>query len=188
MINRKPQVKTPPAPPQKPAEASPGELKIEYRVTADLVPYANNARIHSDKQVEQIAESIRRFGWVEPVVVDGRNGIVSGHGRVMAAKKLGYERVPVLEVSHLSEDDKKALVLALNKIAQNAGWDHSLLATEFESLKLNNYDLKLTGFSETEVAQVIRGVEPPKLIEEEPKGKSTLVHRCPKCGCGFSGE
>ena len=120
-----------------------------------LIPYAKNSRTHSDAQVAQIAASIKEFGWTNPILVDGENGIIAGHGRLAAARKLGMTEVPVIELSHLSETQKKALIIADNKLALNASWDESLLAIEFEELQLEGFDLKLTGFDEKEINDLI---------------------------------
>lgn len=95
---------------------------VEYRPAAALIPFANNARTHSDAQVAQIAASIREFGWTNPILVDGENGIIAGHGRLLAARKLGMKEVPVIELAGLSNSQKRALVIADNKLALNAGW------------------------------------------------------------------
>ena len=102
-------------------------LEVIYRKTSELIPYVNNARTHSDEQVAQIAASIKEFGFNAPILLDGDNGIIAGHGRLMAAKKLGLEQVPCIELKHLSEAQKKAYILADNKLALNAGWDSQLL-------------------------------------------------------------
>src|SRR5690606_35026758 len=101
-------------------------LHIQYQPTESLIPYARNARTHSDAQVAQIAASIREFGFNNPVLVDGENGIIAGHGRLLAARKLGLDSVPVIELAHLSETQKRAFILADNKLALNAGWDDEL--------------------------------------------------------------
>ena len=116
----------------------------------DLTPYARNARTHSDEQVAQIAASIKEFGWTNPILVDGEKGLIAGHGRLAAARKLGMEEVPVIELTHLSETQKKALILADNKLALNAGWDAELLNLELEELELEGVDLNLVGFGEEE--------------------------------------
>jgi DNA modification methylase len=116
----------------------------------DLIPYARNARTHSDEQVAQIAASIKEFGWTNPILVDGEKGLIAGHGRLAAARKLGMEEVPVIELTHLSETQKKALILADNKLALNAGWDAELLNLELEELELEGVDLNLVGFGEEE--------------------------------------
>src|SRR5215208_5622442 len=98
-------------------------LKVEYRSLTSLIPYARNPRTHSDAQVAEIAASIREFGWTNPVLVDGANGVIAGHGRLLAARKLGMAVVPVIELAGLTEAQKRAYVLADNKLALNAGWD-----------------------------------------------------------------
>jgi ParB-like chromosome segregation protein Spo0J len=125
-------------------------MKIEQRKTQELIPYVNNARTHSDEQVAQIAASIKEFGWTNPILVDGTNGIIAGHGRLMAARKLGMDKVPVIELSHLSEAQKKALIIADNKLALNAEWDKELLSLEMIELKELNFDLHLLAFDESE--------------------------------------
>src|SRR3954454_4991634 len=97
-------------------------LRIESRPVTSLIPYAKNARTHSDEQIALIAGSIRTFGFTNPILVDGGNGIIAGHGRLAAARKLGLATVPVIELSHLSERDKRALILADNKLGERAGW------------------------------------------------------------------
>jgi len=116
-----------------------------------LVPYARNARQHSEAQIAQIAASIREFGWTNPILTDGERGVIAGHGRLAAARKLGITQVPTIELAHLSKAQRRALVLADNKLALSASWDDSLLAAEFEELELEGYDLAFTGFAEEEV-------------------------------------
>lgn len=125
------------------------------RGVEDLIPYANNARTHSDAQIAQIAASIREFGWTNPLLVDGENGIIAGHGRLLAARKLGLDVVPVIELAHLSEAQRKAYILADNKLALNAGWDDALLALELGALRADGFDLELTGFSDFELASIL---------------------------------
>jgi ParB-like chromosome segregation protein Spo0J len=116
-----------------------------------LIPYARNSRTHSDEQVAQIAASIKEFGWTNPILIDGESGIIAGHGRLAAARKLNMEEVPVIELTHLSEIQKKALIIADNKLALNSGWDNQMLSIELEDLKLNGFDLELTGFDFAEL-------------------------------------
>ena len=125
---------------------------IKELKTDDLIPYINNSRTHDESQVNQIAASIKEFGFLNPVIVDGEHGIIAGHGRVMAAKKLGLMTIPCLEAGHLSEAQKKAYIIADNKLALNAGWDDSILRVEFESLRELDFDLTLTGFSLDELS------------------------------------
>ena len=126
-------------------------MQIHSRPVDGLIPYARNSRTHSDEQVAQIAASIREFGWTNPVLLDGANGIIAGHGRVLAARKLGMAEVPCIELAHLSEAQKKAYIIADNKLALNAGWDNELLALEFGELQELGFDLDLTGFDADEL-------------------------------------
>ncbi|PZT87851.1 MAG: DNA modification methylase [Acinetobacter sp.] len=114
---------------------------------SELIPYANNSRTHSDEQVLQIAASIKEFGFLNPIIVDGLNGIIAGHGRVTAAKKPCIKELPCIDASHLSEAQKKAYIIADNKLALNAGWDDEILRVEFDALRELDFDLALTGFS-----------------------------------------
>lgn len=134
---------------------TPARLKVEYRKVADLIPYARNARTHSDEQVSRIAGSIREFGWTNPILVDGTNGILAGHGRLAAARKLGMSEVPVIELAGLSKTQKRAYILADNKLALDAGWDDELLKVELEELKLEGVELDDIGFSSEELDDLL---------------------------------
>lgn len=114
-----------------------------------LIPYARNSRTHSDAQVDKIAASIKEFGFLNPVIVDGDNGIIAGHGRLLAAKKLGMDEVPTVEASHLTDAQRRAYVIADNRIALDADWDDEMLAVEFEELKSVNFNMTLLGWGET---------------------------------------
>lgn len=144
------------------------KLKVSYRRVEDLIPYARNARTHSDDQVARIAGSIKEFGWTNPILVDGENGIIAGHGRLAAARKLGMSEVPVIELDGLSDVQKRAYIIADNKMALDAGWDDELLKIEFEDLKIEGYDLDHTGFSEVEIGNVLNGWDSdiPELDED----------------------
>lgn len=131
--------------------------------TDSLIPYARNSRTHSDEQVAQIAASIREFGFLNPIIIDGDNGIIAGHGRVLAAKKLGMEKLPCIEASHLTDAQRRAYIIADNKLALNAGWDDEMLRVELDELGEMGFDLELTGFSLDEIADVRMEIEP---IEE----------------------
>jgi ParB-like chromosome segregation protein Spo0J len=124
------------------------ELQIVYRSVAELIPYAANSRTHSDAQVAQIAASIKEFGWASPILIDGDNTIIAGHGRLLAARKLGMEEVPAIIVDHLSKAQQRALVIADNQLALNAGWDMDMLKAEIEDLNLDGFDLELLGFDD----------------------------------------
>ena len=143
-------------------------LHIEYRRVDLLIPYARNAKRHSDAQVAQIAASIREFGWGAPLLVDGDNNVIAGHGRLLAARKLGLSEVPVVAMAHLTDTQRKALILADNKIAENASWDDELLGLELSELQEAGFDLDLTGFTPEEWDALICGEEPdnPGLTEE----------------------
>ena len=134
---------------------------IRLIAPGDLKPYPRNARTHSKKQIRQIADSIRTFGWTNPVLIDAEGGIIAGHGRVEAAKLLGLDQVPTLLIDHLSEAQKRAYILADNKLAENAGWDLEILALELQSLcdlELD-FDLEVTGFETAEIDLVIESLE-----------------------------
>ena len=127
------------------------KLSITYKRVEDLIPYARNSRTHSDAQVAQIAASIKEFGWRVPILIDGENGIIAGHGRVLAARKLGMDEVPTIDGSDMTETQKRAYVIADNKIALNAGWDEELLALEIQDLKELAVDISLLAFDPSEL-------------------------------------
>ena len=134
-------------------------LNVEYRKVETLIPYCRNARTHSEAQVAQLAASIVEYGWTNPVLVDGDNGVISGHGRLLGARKLGLAEVPVIELAHLTPTQKRAYILADNQLALNAGWDEKLLALELAELSDSGYDLELTGFDADELADLMVGEE-----------------------------
>ncbi len=134
--------------------------KIEQWPTAKLLPYARNARTHSEEQVAQIAASIAEFGFTNPILAGSDGIIVAGHGRLAAAQKLGLEIVPVVVLDHLSPTQRRALVIADNRIAENAGWDDAMLRIELEALQLDGFDLDITGFDVDALAELIAGDEP----------------------------
>ena len=133
--------------------------KIEHWPLARLLPYARNARTHSDDQVAQIAASIVEFGFTNPCLVGADGVLVAGHGRLLAARKLGLDTVPVVLLDHLSPTQRRALVLADNRIAENAGWDDAMLRTELEALQADGFDLDLTGFDPDALAELLAGEE-----------------------------
>ena len=134
-------------------------MQIEYTLVRELKPYAGNARTHSKKQIKQIAKSIEKFGFCNPVLVDDHKQIIAGHGRVEAAKLLGLHAVPTVRLSHLSEADKRAYVLADNKLATKAGWDREVLAIELQGLLDLNVNVELTGFETPEVEVILDEAE-----------------------------
>lgn len=163
--------------------------KPEYKLipVSDLIPYARNSRTHSDAQVAQIASSIKEFGFINPVITDGQNGIIAGHGRVMAASKLGIEQLPCIEAAHLSEAQKRAYVIADNKLALNSNWDYELLKVELLDLQESGFDLPITGFDLTEINAMFMdgdGSESPDDFKEIDE--FDMDHTCPKCGFQFN--
>ena len=135
------------------------DLNVQQIALEQLVPYARNARTHSESQVAQIAGSIAEFGFVNPVLVGGDNIIIAGHGRVMAAKKLGLQTVPTIKLDHLTENQRRALVIADNKIAENAGWDEELLRLELQNLADEDFDLDLLGFDDVELDDLLTSLD-----------------------------
>ena len=133
------------------------KVAVQMRPVSDLVPYSGNARTHSRKQIRQIADSITRFGFTNPVLTDDAGGIIAGHGRVAAARLLGLSEVPTICLSHLSPEERRAYVLADNKLAENAGWDPDILAIELQGLVDIGFDLEVTGFSLAEIDIVLDG-------------------------------
>ncbi len=131
------------------------KLHVEYREIEALIPYARNPRTHTEAQTAKIAASIVDFGWTNPVLVDGEQGIIAGHGRVLAARKLGLTEVPVIELGHLTPTQKRAYLISDNRLALDAGWDEELLALELTELSESGYDLTLTGFDDAEIEQLL---------------------------------
>ena len=143
-----------------------GATKIEWMSVETLIPYAKNARTHSDEQVAQIAGSIKEFGFNNPVLVDKDNSIIAGHGRLMAARKLGMDKVPVVQLGHMTEAQRKAYVLADNRIALNSGWDTSMLSLELQELK-EDIDLSLLGFDADELDALLNPIEETEGLTDE---------------------
>ena len=128
------------------------DLQIVYKPIDDLIPYARNSRQHSDLQIAQLAGMIKEFGFKNPILVDGDNGIIAGHGRVLAARKLGLTDIPTIECSDLSETQKKAFIIADNKIALNSSWDQEMLMLEIQDLQGDGFDVDLLAFDPSEIA------------------------------------
>lgn len=147
-------------------------MKIKQTPIDELIPYASNSRTHSDEQVAQIAASIKEFGFNNPVLLDKENGIIAGHGRVLAARKLGLKEVPTIELSHLTDTQRKAYVIADNKLALNAGWDMELLSLEMGDLRDEGFDLSLIGFNDDELANIFvdktEGLTDPDEVPDIP--------------------
>lgn len=173
-------------------------MQIEQIGIATLIPFAKNSRTHSDAQVAQIAASIREFGFTNPVLVDEANGIIAGHGRVLAARKLKLPEVPCIRLAHLTDAQKRAYVIADNKLALNAGWDEAMLKLELADLKALDFDLDLTGFNTDEIDALLaepgtEGLTDPDDTPEPPVEPVTRLGDVWVCGqhrvmCGSSLE
>lgn len=176
-------------------------LKIVYKKTKSLIPYAKNSRTHSEAQIEEIAASIAEFDFIDPVSIDPEGVIITGHGSVLAAEKMGLEEVPCIELGHLSDRQKRAYIIAHNKIALKSGWDMEKLSQELSDLALNDFDISLIGFDEQELdellktdadflpedgetAQTEENAE-PQTDGKTKKAKSKILHTCPNCGQQF---
>ena len=154
-------------------------MQITQKLVTELIPYVKNSRTHSDEQVAQIAASIKEFGWTNPILVDGDNGIIAGHGRLMAARKLGYTEVPTIELADLTETQKKAYIIADNRLALNAGWDNEMLTIELNDLLADGFSLEILGFDtkeldallEPEVVEGLTDEDAVPDVPEEPKTK-----------------
>ena len=142
-------------------------MKISQHKVDELIPYARNSRTHSDAQVAQIAASIKEFGFTNPVLIDETGSIIAGHGRVLASRKLNLVSVPCIQLSHLTEAQKKAYIIADNKLALNAGWDDEMLAVELTDLKDMGFDLELTGFNTDEIEALLAPVGTEGLTDED---------------------
>lgn len=155
-------------------------LQIDYERVDALLPYAANSRTHSDAQVAQIAASIKEFGWTNPILIDGDNTIIAGHGRLLAARKLGMEEVPIIVLDHLTKAQQRALVIADNQLALNAGWDANMLKAEIEGLNLDGFNLDLLGFSDDELAKFLdngptEGLTDEDAVPEVPEQPKTVL-------------
>ena len=152
--------------------------KVERWAIDRLVPYARNARTHSDEQISQIAASIKEWGWTTPVLVDEQGGIIAGHGRTLAAQRLKMAEVPVMVAKGWSDAKKRAYVLADNKLALNAGWDNEMLALELGEIGDLGFDLDLTGFEAGEIAKILDNQEPLELEEQNYSEVFNIIVEC----------
>jgi DNA modification methylase len=155
-------------------------VKITQKKVTELIPYVNNSRTHSDEQVAQIAASIKEFGWTNPILIDGDNGIIAGHGRLMAARKLGHKEVPTIELKDLTETQKKAYIIADNRLALNAGWDNEMLTIELNDLLADGFALDILGFDPKEIAallepEVVEGLTDEDAVPEVPEEPKTRL-------------
>jgi len=142
-------------------------MQIKEVEVSALIPYAKNSRTHDDAQVAQIAASIKEFGWTNPILIDGNKGIIAGHGRLMAARKLKMDKVPVIELNGMTDAQKKAYVIADNRLALNAGWDNAMLTIELQDLEDEGFDLSLTGFNDAELDALLNPIEETEGLTDE---------------------
>jgi len=168
--------------------------QIEQIPTADLIPYARNSRTHSDEQVAQIAASIREFGFCNPVLIDAQNTIIAGHGRVLAAGRMKLETVSCLRLTHLTDAQRRAYVIADNRIALSSGWDAELLANELSDLHADDFDMALLGFDAKEL-ETLLGFEAGSVASSDPPESSSsevdvdgfsMGAKCPRCSFEFN--
>lgn len=161
------------------------KLKVVYRNVNDLIPYSRNARTHSPSQITKIASSIKEFGWTVPILIDGENGIIAGHGRLEAAKKLGLTEVPTIELKDLSEAQRRAYILADNRLALDAGWDEELLKIELNELQNTGVDLSEIGFSSQEISSLVGDCASEKEeLEDTAVHESEALRIIPVSECG----
>jgi len=142
-------------------------VQIKTVPVEKLIPYVKNSRTHSDGQVAQIAASIKEFGWTNPILVDGESGVIAGHGRLLAARKLGQKEVPVIELAHMTESQKRAYVIADNQLAMNAGWDTTLLSLELADLKEQGFEMDVLGFDPKELDKLLEPEQVDGLTDED---------------------
>jgi DNA modification methylase len=142
-------------------------VQIKTVSVEKLIPYVKNSRTHSDGQVAQIAASIKEFGWTNPILVDGESGVIAGHGRLLAARKLGQKEVPVIELAHMTESQKRAYVIADNQLAMNAGWDTTLLSLELADLKEQGFEMDVLGFDPKELDNLLEPEQVDGLTDED---------------------
>jgi ParB-like chromosome segregation protein Spo0J len=166
-------------------EAGSERLEIKYLLIDELTPYSRNPRTHSEEQIAQIAKSIREFGFTNPILIDRKQGVIAGHGRLAAAKELGLEKVPCIDLSHLTDEQKRAYVIADNKLALNGGWNEDLLCLELTDLKELGANLELTGFDAMELADIMLGKDVEFKEYDETAADDVQLLTCPKCGHTF---
>lgn len=157
--------------------------RVSRKKVTDLVPYARNARLHTDEQVDQLAASMKEWGFTMPVLIDGKNEIIAGHGRVLAAAKLGLESVPVMTAEGWSPQQVKAYRIADNQLALNSAWNTKLLSAELMQLKGVE---ALIGFSDDDLSRLLRNHNPPNEFPEADENLP-VEHNCPRCGFQWSG-
>ena len=163
-------------------------LNVEYRKVETLIPYARNPRTHNDAQIAKIAASIVEYGWTNPILVDGGNGIIAGHGRLAAARKLELADVPVIELAHLTPAQKRAYVIADNRLALDAGWDEEMLALELAELSGDGFDLALTGLDATELQSLLADTSDTEARDDDESDDADEVPDVPATPVSRTGD
>ena len=165
-------------------------MKIEQINIYDIIPYEDNPRVHSDIQIKQIANSIKEFGFNVPILLDENKKIIAGHGRIEASKLLDLKEVPIITISNLTEEQKKAYIIADNQLTLNSNWNEDLLKNQLNFLTEYNFDLNLLGFEDSQLDNYFKEIEEIDLTDDfkEFNEEIETEHKCPKCGFQWSGN
>lgn len=156
------------------ADAGNPDRNVVMKFVAELIPYSNNSRTHSDEQVAKLSGLIKEYGWTNPILVDDKNGIIAGHGRLLAARKLGMATVPCIVLTGLSDDQRRAYVIADNRSALDSEWDDDMLAVEMQRLSNAGFDLSMTGFAQEEIDKFLQ-VMPGAAVGPAGEGEPSII-------------
>lgn len=160
--------------------------KLQFWSLEKLKPYERNSREHSPEQIKRIAESMKTFGFTNPILVDGDNGIIAGHGRLSAAKELGLDKVPVIQLEHLTDEQRRAYIIADNRLAELSTWNNEILKSELSDLQELGFNLDVIGFNETKLSELLSEPEfAPGTEDDQGKLDEKKKHTCPSCGHEF---
>lgn len=165
-------------------------MKIEFIDINKIIPYVDNPRVHSDIQIEQISKSIKEFGFTVPILIDENKNVIAGHGRLDASKSLQLKEVPTITISNLTDQQKKAYIIADNQLTLNSNWNEDLLKSQLSFLTENNFDLNLLGFEDAQLDNYFKEIEEIDLTDDfkEFDEEIETQHQCPKCGFKWSGK
>lgn len=165
-------------------------MKIEFIDINKIIPYEDNPRVHSDIQIEQISKSIKEFGFTVPILIDENKNVIAGHGRLDASKSLQLKEVPTITISNLTDQQKKAYIIADNQLTLNSNWNEDLLKSQLSFLTENNFDLNLLGFEDAQLDNYFKEIEEIDLTDDfkEFDEEIETQHQCPKCGFKWSGK
>lgn len=165
-------------------------MKIEFIDINKIIPYEDNPRVHSDIQIEQISKSIKEFGFTVPILIDENKNVIAGHGRLEASKSLQLKEVPTITISNLTDQQKKAYIIADNQLTLNSNWNEDLLKSQLSFLTENNFDLNLLGFEDAQLDNYFKEIEEIDLTDDfkEFDEEIETQHQCPKCGFKWSGK